>query len=477
MGTDVDMGDEHRLDRRLRVGAVIEQLRESSAAASGVGLAVGVGVGLLLGQVGVGTVLAGDADRQFDVLTTLLQALVTVIGVVLSMMVVNQQLASQQYSPRAIRTVLRDTPTRASLAGLFGYIGFMVAAIAAFGPDIEDPLSVPVAMVASVGALGLVAYLVQHLSEGFRADRLVARIAVDAAEAVQRISDRDDTDAPHLTTVERLDELPPHATALRAWQSGYLQDAAVTALARDLRRAGVRVTLAVHMGGFVGAGATLGWWWPAAGGTSGAGRPSDEDVQALIDPHLQLGEVKTTQREISSSIQQLIDVGLRALAPAINDPETAVEALNALTDVLQSLAERDQDWLIGAVDDEVVVVIPRPLVTDLVDTAVASLRKVAAPFPTVLDALIMLLRSMVGTRPGLRELALVHLDHIAAEAEGADLLEVDLRVVHRSLAVARTEMDPAAEHPGVRARYGVSAYAEAHDAERNARGPGYSERT
>ncbi|CAN5187895.1 hypothetical protein BH23ACT9_BH23ACT9_08440 [soil metagenome] len=422
-------------DASLRVSAVAERLRESLAAACGIGLVGGLLVGTLLGVVEGPAIVRADPDRQFAFLTTLLPAIMTVIGVVLSIMVVAQQLASQQFSPRAIRTALRDRPTRAAIGGLFAYVGFMIGAIAVFGPGSDKPVSVPVAMLLSAGALGLVAYLIQHLTDGFRSDRLVDRISRDTLGAVHRIAELDDSDEQKRARDIDLEDVPEHAQLLRARTSGYIQDVAMDPLARDLHEEGSRVRLRADVGEFVAAGTVVGWCW-----TDGGGSPDGDRIQEIVWAHLRVGSTRTTEREIGSGVQQLVDIALKALSPSINDPETAVEAVNGLTRVLQELAERRQDWLVGMVEDEMVVLVPRPLVWDFVEHAVASIRSFAGGFPPVLRALTRLLLAVAAARPDDVGRADTHLDHLLARAERSDLLPVDLEGVRQQVADARREL-------------------------------------
>lgn len=432
MGYDTAVS--RRPDTTLRRRAALERLRESIVAAATTGLIIGVAIGALLGSFEGPTLVQGDADRQFTILTSMLPGVMTVVGVVISIMVVNQQLASQQYSPRAIRTAMRDRPTRWSLGGLFAYIGYMLGAIVVFGSSSTTPVSVPVAMVLSVVALGLVAYLVQHISDGFRADRLVSRIGRDTAASVARIADRDSDDGDLIRSAEDLDAVPEDAAPLHAWVSGHLQDVVLDGLTDELHALGAVVRLDVQMGAFVGARTRIGWCWR---------RDGEVDVDAVTDAlerHILVGDVRTTEREIGIGVQQLLDMALKALSPGINDPETAVEAVNTLTHVLQPLAARQQRWLVGRRGEHAVIVIPRPLVWDLVDDVVSAVRRVAGAHPTVLSALAMLLHAVSATRPAEAERADPHLDALIAEVEAADLLTVDVQRVRAVVEAARAEI-------------------------------------
>lgn len=419
----------------LRAGALVERLRESLAFACVTGLVVGMVLGVVLGGIDGPALISADTAQQFTVTSTVLSSVMTVIGVVLSVLVLAQQLASQQYSPRAIRTTLRDRPTLLAFGALFGYVGFMIGVLEGINDQIENPLGVAIGLFLSVGALGLVAYLIQHVTNGFRSDQLVARIAADTLAAVGRIAERDDTDQQRNARAHGLDDIPDGAMVLHASTSGYLQDVAVDSLAQSMADIGGVVRLGVGVGDFVGARTGLGWAWSK----NGTGKLDTATIEDIVNDHLRFGSTRTTQREVGSGIQQLVDIAMKALSPAVNDPYTAVQAVNTVTFVLQRMAERRQDWLVGVVDDDLIVTIPRPLVWDFVDQTVSWIRPVAGRYPVVLRALVMLLRTVVATRPNDVERIRPHLQAIHDEAETAELLPIDLERVDKMVHLALQE--------------------------------------
>ena len=56
---------------------------------------------------------------------------------------------------------------------------------------------------------------------------------------------------------------------------------------------------------------------------------------------LTVGEERTFEQDPAFAIRLLADIGLRALSPAVNDPATAVQALDAMDGLLRVLATRD----------------------------------------------------------------------------------------------------------------------------------------
>jgi uncharacterized membrane protein len=66
---------------------------------------------------------------------------------------------------------------------------------------------------------------------------------------------------------------------------------------------------------------------------------SDKDLRRAIH----LGLERTSEQDPKYPIRLLVDVAIKALSPAINDPTTAVQAIDQIEDLLRRLGRRDLD--------------------------------------------------------------------------------------------------------------------------------------
>jgi uncharacterized membrane protein len=99
----------------------------------------------------------------------------------------------------------------------------------------------------------------------------------------------------------------------------------------------------------------------------GASRPIDE--RRLIRG-IELGEGRTFEQDPKYAIRLLVDIAIKALSPAINDPTTAVQALDQIEDLLLRLGRCDLE--IGAFrdsDGRLRLVVPFPTWNDLLRLA------------------------------------------------------------------------------------------------------------
>lgn len=99
----------------------------------------------------------------------------------------------------------------------------------------------------------------------------------------------------------------------------------------------------------------------------GARTPIDE--KKLWDG-IEVGDERTFEQDPKYAIRLLVDIAIRALSPAINDPTTAVQALDQIEDLLSRLGQRHLE--IGEWRDstgELRLVVPFPAWEDLVRLA------------------------------------------------------------------------------------------------------------
>ena len=109
-----------------------------------------------------------------------------------------------------------------------------------------------------------------------------------------------------------------------------------------------------------------------------------------------VSEERTITQDPAFAIRTIVDIAIRALSPAVNDPTTAVQALDALESLLQTVAGRDLEG--GRLFDargELRVVYPVAGWQELVRLAFTEIRRYGADSPQVARRLRSLLDSLL----------------------------------------------------------------------------------
>jgi uncharacterized membrane protein len=169
--------------------------------------------------------------------------------------------------------------------------------------------------------------------------------------------------------------------------------------------------------------------------------PADGIVDAIVAATT-LGPQRVSGQDLEFPVRQLVEVAVRALSPGINDPHTAMSALDRLGAALCALAGRHLTDGVTA-RDEAVLVVPAIDYDGLVDAMFHMIRQNARGVAPVLMRMLEVLTAVADCeRDGLRLAALArHADLILGDAEHdvatpSDL--ADLRRRHRTFAAMRT---------------------------------------
>jgi uncharacterized membrane protein len=131
--------------------------------------------------------------------------------------------------------------------------------------------------------------------------------------------------------------------------------------------------------------------------------------ERLLRAAIELGDERTFEQDPKYALRLLVDIAIKALSPAINDPTTAVQALDQIGDLLLRLSRRQLD--IGVFRDAggaVRVVIPFPSWDDFLRLAFDEIRSYGADSVQVMRRMNALLIDLgdavpVGRRDALRD--------------------------------------------------------------------------
>lgn len=275
--------------------------------------------------------VAEPATAQL-VLASIAGSMMTVVAVVYSVLIMALTLASLQFSPRIMTGLMRDASSQTTLGMFIGTFTYCLVVLPAVrvDPAFVPRLAVTFAICLALASLGVLVYFIHHIAQVIQVNHLSDRIAREAEDVIDEVFTRDR--APG----EPDDGVVPFAvdgaSAIRAPASGYVQLIDEEALGA-LAAAGVALSVTRALGDFVVHGATIAHVRSATGGVS-------EETRAAVEAAFDIGPLRTMQRDVEFGIRQLVDISLKAISPAVNDPSTAVTCIDHLARLLARLATR-----------------------------------------------------------------------------------------------------------------------------------------
>jgi uncharacterized membrane protein len=128
---------------------------------------------------------------------------------------------------------------------------------------------------------------------------------------------------------------------------------------------------------------------------SGEGPLDLERASIALPAALGVGTERTAAEDVGFAFRQLADIGVKAMSTGVNDPTTAVSAVGHLTGCLSLLTQREVvDRVLADGDGVPRVVLSQRDFDYFVDLACAELRRSSSDEPSVLVALLGLLRDV-----------------------------------------------------------------------------------
>src|SRR5689334_14528477 len=438
----------------MRRDALREYTRGSLWLLPVVAVVVSVGLGAVLSRVDVGPTsplaFQGTADDARNLLIGISSTMVTVIALLLGLAVVALQLSSTQFSPRLLRNFLRDRPNQIVLAVFVGTFGYSAAGLFEVGVSggervAEFPrFAVTVAVGLLFLSLGLLVFFADHLAHSIQVDQVLRVVERETLEVISTLP----------TGGEPTPLPPPDAHVVPAAASGYVQAVYMAELVRTAVRRRAHIRLRPRVGEHVVAGSALAWAWPVEADRPGlheeAGRRIDAAVvDAAVTDAVRIGFERTLEQDPGLGMRQLCDAACKALSPAINDPYTAIQAVEHLTVLYAALAAKPPGEITGRAQG-CVVAIPTRSFAEHLSLGVGLIRRYGAAEPTVVAALLRLLTATVeagGHAEEQRAVVIEQADLLMAAAERAVAEPADLALV-RSERAALDPAPPASATPG-----------------------------
>jgi uncharacterized membrane protein len=261
------------------------------------------------------------------ILSSIATSIMTVVSIVFAILLMTLTLASTQFSPRILISFVRDRTAQGTLGVFLGTFAYCMAALPA-ARTLPHPF-VPVATVTGVMVLALVCvgwlvYFINHISLSISVNHIVDRIARETELVIDEFMPypRGPFQFPDRSEVSSAE----YGTPIFNRQSGYIRYININRLVVLAKAYQICVHLERRVGQFVPAGVPL----------MRVSKP--ERVPADRALHLvaafDIGPARTMQQDVEFGIIQIIDIALRAISPAVNDPSTAISCVDQLSRIM-----------------------------------------------------------------------------------------------------------------------------------------------
>jgi uncharacterized membrane protein len=262
-------------------------------------------------------------------LATFAASMFTFIVFVFSILLLSVQLASAQLTPRIIVFFYRNPVLKFSLTVFVFTFAFTLAVLFRLSDQVLQ-MSLYIAVYSCLASIGIFLYMIDHVGKSLRPISLLNLIGTRGQEVLMDVYP-----IPLVNTESPENNASPLETYL-SWRNvetsrtGVILAFDVTGLAELARRANCIIEFIPQVGDFVTCGDPLFKLY------QGGENISDRQLQQKVA----IGQERTLQQDPGFAFRIIVDIAAKALSPAINDPTTAVLALDQIHRLLRVVARR-----------------------------------------------------------------------------------------------------------------------------------------
>jgi uncharacterized membrane protein len=378
---------------------------------------------------------AGSADTAREILLAVAAAIMTVIGINFSVTIVTLTLASTQFGPRMLRNFIRDRGTQLTLGTFVATAVYCVLVLIAIGPAehgvFVPHVSVDVVFLLVLVDLAVLIYFLHHIAIQIQLPFVIASIANDLTHYLRvrkpdiRMSTGDPQDDPK-EIAALIDRIESSGAVIRNPKGGYLQAIRYDLLIRKATAANAVVYLPYRPGNFLVEDRELAAVWPPQAASR---------VARCLKRAQFTGPIRTLAQDPAFAIDQLVEIAIRALSPAVNDTYTALACVDWLGNSLCKLAKvwtpaqayRDRSGAIRVICEQVSY-------ENLVQRSFDKIRQASRGMPALLirelDALTAIMEQTTDTdhaRILMDQAAMIQRANLESVPEESDRADVESR--------------------------------------------------
>jgi len=268
-----------------------------------------------------------DPQMAQTIFGSIATSIMTVVSIVFAILLMTLTLASTQFSPRILINFVRDRTTQWTLGVFLGTFSYCMAALPAarsqpypFAPVV----TLLGAMLLALLCVGWLVFFINHISQSVSVNHIVDRIARETEQVIDELMPLTRAgiyraDPPTVPVID-------NEEAIVSERSGYVRFIDTRHLLYLARSHGIRVRVQRRVGHYIPAGVPL----------LLVSRPDrlTHDLLAELLGTVDIGPTRTLQQDVEFGVIQIVDIGLRAISPAVNDPSTAISCVDQLSRIL-----------------------------------------------------------------------------------------------------------------------------------------------
>jgi uncharacterized membrane protein len=378
-------------------------------------------------------VLSGTPGEIRTMLVGMAGTILATAGVVFTLLTLPLSTVAAQYGSRLLRVFLGDRTTQLVLGMFVATFVYCLAAALSIPPVNVEPygpqVTPTVGLLLMLGTFSSLILLVQHISTMLQAPNIASRAGAELrdvvlAEIPEEVMSSDGREGGFEISLNSLVEKDGYPVLMR--RTGYIQYVDPESVLTLARERDLIIRLQCKPGHFVRCDMAVALVWPA-------GRV-DEELDRQIRLAFRLGNTRTPTQDVAYAFNQLVEMAVRAMSPAINDPFTAMTCLDYIGDGLALfIRQGEKGSQYYDREGKLRLVLETVTFAELLDGAFDMLRHASCDNASVLLYMLEVIDA-VGQEvdsPEARQELLRHVSLIQAESQASAIIEDDQQRIYK----------------------------------------------
>ncbi|WP_456275949.1 DUF2254 domain-containing protein [Bacillus sp. AK128] len=279
-------------------------------------------------------IFLADIDLALTVLSSIATALLTMTTITFSSIMIVLTTFLTQFSPRTLQNFITDPPTQRVLAVFVGgFIYSVILLLLTRETKVHQLFIMPtLAVIYALICLIFFVFFIHHVSRWIQVSNLIFDITTNALQIIQKhFIDKKDThpDAPWEDwEYDEILHSTPHQVFPK--RSGYLQTIDKKGLLQQATLDNTIVRVEIRVGEFIDTESPILSIW----------KMEDKQIHPDYLRFVSLGLERTTIQDLEFGLTKLVEIALRAVSPALNDPNTAINCISQIGKILAKISTK-----------------------------------------------------------------------------------------------------------------------------------------
>ncbi|HEU5140586.1 MAG TPA: DUF2254 domain-containing protein [Bacillales bacterium] len=276
--------------------------------------------------------LVANSKLAVTMLSTLTQSILTITTITFSTIMIVLTTFSGQFSPRTLQNFVADRATQRVLAVFIaGFLYNLVTLLLMEGSGNKSLLVTPALSVLSgILCAAFFVFFIHHVAGWVQVNQLINKITRETLSTINRVYKEQSRFSSTEKTELEIDRQDRYV--IRAENAGYVAMFDFQKLISLAAQNNTIIHFHIHIGDYVLKDTELLSYQ--------ADSRHPETTENQFRQTIKLEPERTSVQDIEFGIQKLVEIALRAISPAINDPHTAINCINRIGTILSELSKQ-----------------------------------------------------------------------------------------------------------------------------------------